>query len=71
MLQSPLLSLLRYTAPFLYRHLSARSFKINASRADPILAQTVLHQIMTCPPAKGGRVSMSTSMSSGSIKVRI
>ncbi len=43
MLQSPLLSLLRYTAPFLYRHLSARSFKINASRADPILAQTVLH----------------------------
>lgn len=50
--------------------LSTRCFRIRASTADRTLAHTVLHQIMICPPKNGGRISMSASMNSGSIKVR-
>ena len=44
--------------------------KITANTADRILAKTVLHQIMICPPNRGGRISISTNINSGSIKVR-
>ena len=44
--------------------------KITANTADRILAKTVLHQIMICPPNRGGRISINTNISSGSIKVR-
>lgn len=36
-----------------------------------ILANTVLHQIMICPSKSGGSVNISTSISTGSINVRI
>lgn len=53
-----------YPASF---RLSATGFKTMARNAASILAITVLHQTMTCPPRRGGRISISTSMSTGSI----
>ena len=53
-----------------YPLLSTWRFRINADTADRIRAKTVLHQIMICPPNKGGRISISTNISSGSIKVK-
>ena len=43
----------------------------NANTAEIILANTVLHQIIICPPKSGGSISISTSMRIGSINVRI
>ena len=37
--------------------------------ADKILATTVLHQIIICPPNKGGKINMSVNMSIGSMNV--
>ena len=51
--------------------LSTCCFRRIDDTADRIRAKTVLHQIMFCPPDKGGRISISTNISSGSIKVRI
>ena len=53
-----------YEASF---RLSTTGFKNMARNAASILAITVLHQTMICPPASGGRISMSTSISTGSI----
>lgn len=51
--------------------LSTRCFKTKANNADKILAKTVLHQIIICPPNKGGKISINTSIKTGSIKVSI
>lgn len=50
--------------------LSTWNFRIIANSADKHLAKTVLHQIMICPPNKGGRISISTNINSGSMKVK-
>ncbi len=41
-----------------------------ARTADMILAKTVLHQIIICPPNNGGSISISISIRSGSVKVK-
>lgn len=38
--------------------------------ADKILAITVLHQIIICPPNNGGKINMSVNMSIGSMNVK-
>ena len=59
-------------SPPLYKSsLSTRCFNNKAKSADKILAFTVLHQIMIWPPNRGGRISMRTSIKTGSIKVKI
>ena len=51
--------------------LSTWILRTTANNADKILAKTVLHQIMTCPPNSGGRMSIRTNINSGSINVKI
>lgn len=56
-----------------YSLLFTYCFRRTADTADRIRAKTVLHQIMICPPNKGGRIRISTNINinSGSIKVRM
>ena len=54
-----------------YSLLFTYCFRRTADTADRIRAKTVLHQIMICPPNKGGRISISTNINSASIKVRM
>ena len=41
----------------------------HASTAHKMRANTVHHQIMICPPKSGGRISINTNISTGSIKI--
>lgn len=49
------------------RRLSTWRFSRSARMADKILAITVLHQIIICPPNRGGKISIRPSMRRGSL----
>lgn len=49
---------------------STTSFRAYARIAEIILAKTLLHQTMICPPNSGGKISINISIKTGSINVR-